>query len=164
MTGAGPLSPLPPSIFVSPAKSLPRTRYGAGVQETLQECRRLLDSCLRRNDRGRVIQGNHKGLPLQGRPIYNVGASLVGAQGTWQDAWRLLDSCHRRNDGRGTGMTVVGAPGRPAGRPYRFVSPAKSLPRTRYGAGAQGGPLSLTPTLSRKGRGGNIPSPLAGEG
>ena len=90
---------------VIPAKSLPRTRYGAGIQ-------------------GRGGARNTPANPVHPEPVEGPepNSSVVPAEaGTQRD---------------GGGRSTPANSAHP--EPHQIVVPAKSLPRTRYGAGTQG--------------------------
>ena len=99
-----------PSSTVIPAKSLPRTRYGAGIQRSGGP------GATRPSKSGAHPEPNSSVIPAKSLPRTRYGA------GTPED---------------GGGRSTAANPAHP--NPSSTVVPAKSLPRTRYGAGTQGG-------------------------
>ena len=143
-----------PSSTVIPAKSLPRTRYGAGIQEG--GVARPSKAGVHPDPNSPVVPAHTTVIPAKAG-IQEGGVARPSKAGAHPEpnspvvpAHTIVVPAEAGTQGGGGGRStaansartkpVLSTPEGPAHpEPSSTVVPAKSLPRTRYGAGTQGG-------------------------
>ena len=120
----------PDNSTVIPAKSLPRTRYGAGIQRSGGP------GATRPSKAGVHPDPNSSVVPAQAGTHGSGGVRSAAANPAHPEPSQIVVPAEAGTQGGGGVRSTAANPAHP--EPSSTVIPAKSLPRTRYGAGIQG--------------------------